>query len=462
MMARADNPSIAVLIKGAAAIMTGMTDAPRIAGPDIRVRGSAIAAIGELEPEPGERVIDATGCVIYPGWVNTHHHLLQALMKGVPAGMNVPLRQWLDVVPFAFRMRLDQEMLETAALLGLAELMLSGCTTVADFHNLYYPNMRFDSSAVIFETAERLGVRMVLCRGFSTRQRATTTPSPLAMPPESTAAVLADIERDVARWHDPSPNARRRIAAAPSSLTLSTEPGELKYIADAARQLGLRLHSHLAENDDDVIYCREVHGVRPVEYAARHTWMGKDVWLAHLVKIDTEDIRILAETGTGIAHCPGSNARLGNGIAPVTEMKAAGVRISLGQDGGAASDAGDMLAEAHFAWYAHRARSGSQAVSIEDVIHWATRGGAEILGLDAVGAVAPGLEADLAVYRLDDLRFAAFHDAAIAPVATGVRPYLKCLMVGGRIVVEDDAILGLDIDDLRRRARAAVTRLMTG
>ena len=459
-MTRAEDASVGLLIKGAAAIMTGMTDAPRVEGPDIRVRGSTIAAIGKLAPEPGEHVIDAAGCVVYPGWVNTHHHLLQALMKGVPAAMNVPLRQWLDLVPFAFRMRLDEEMLETAALLGLAELMLSGCTTVADFHNLYYPGIPFNSSAVIFNAAERLGLRMVLCRGFGTRARPTTTPSPLAMPPEPMAAVLADIERDAARWHDPAPNARRRIVAAPSSFTMSTEPDELRLIAAAMRQLGLRLHSHLAESNDDVDYCRDVHGLRPLEYAARHDWVGEDVWFAHLVQVDADDIRILADTGTGIAHCPGSNARLGNGIAPITEMRAAGVPISLGQDGGAASDAGDMLAEAHFAWYVHRARSGPQAISIEDVIHWATRGGAEILGLDAVGMVAPGFEADLAVYRLDDLRFAAFHDVAIAPVATGIRPYLKCLMVGGRIVVEDDTILGLDIGDIRRRTRAAIARLM--
>ncbi len=461
-MIRADDPSIPILIQGAAAIMTGLTDASRVGGPDIRVRGSTISAIGKLDPEAGERIIDAAGCVVYPGWVNTHHHLLQALMKGVPAGMNVPLRQWLDAVPFAFRMRFDEEMLETAALLGLAELLLSGCTTVADFHNLYYPNINFDSSAVIFNAAEQLGMRMVLCRGFNTRTRPTTTPSPLAMPPEALASVLTGIERDAARWHDPSPNARRRVVAAPSSLTLSSEPEELRQIAGEARRLGLRLHSHLAENSDDVAYCRDVHGLRPLEFAARHDWTGDDVWFAHLVKADAEDIRILAGTGTGIAHCPGSNARLGNGIAPVTEMEAAGVPISLGQDGGAASDAGDMLAEAHFAWYIHRAKGGPEALSIEDVIRWATRGGAGILGLDAVGIVAPGFEADLAVYRLDDLRFAAFHDVAVAPVATGIRPYLKCLIVGGRVVVEDDIILAFNADELRRRVHAAVARLMNG
>jgi cytosine/adenosine deaminase-related metal-dependent hydrolase len=459
-MTGSENPQNAILIRGAAAIMTGMSGPARAAGPDIRIRGSTITAVGKLNAEPGERVIDATGCIVYPGWVNTHHHLMQTLLKGVPAGLNVPLRKWLDAVPFAFRMRFDEEMLETAALLGLAELMLSGCTTVADFHHLYYPQIGFDSSAVIFRAAEQLGIRLVLCRAFGTRARAAANPSPLTMPPEPLRAVLAAIERDAARWHDPAPNARRRVVAAPANITVAVEPGELREIADEMRRIGLRLHSHLAENDDDGNYCRDTFGVGPLQYAAQHGWVGADVWFAHMVKVDPADIRILAETGTGIAHCPSSNARLGNGIAPIMEMRAAGLPISLGQDGAAASDSSDMLAEAHFAWYIHRARGGPQALTIEEVLHWGTQGGARILGLDAVGVVATGFEADLAVYRLDDLRFAAFHDAAIAPVATGIRPYLKCLMVGGRVVVEDDVIRGIETDQLRRRAHAAMRCLM--
>jgi cytosine/adenosine deaminase-related metal-dependent hydrolase len=461
-MANAAPDKSAILIRGSAAIMTGLSEAPRAVGPDIRIRGSTITAIGTFDPEPGERVIDANGCVIYPGWVNTHHHLLQSLMKGVPAGMNVPLRQWLDVVPFAFRMRLDEEMLETAALLGLAELILSGCTTVADFHNLYYPGIPFDSSAIIFTAADCLGIRLVLCRGFSARARPTITPAPLAMPPETFPMVLADLERVAARWHDPFPAARRRVVAAPSSFTQSLEAGQLRDLAVEVRRLGLRMHSHLAESRDDITYCRDVHGLRPLEYAARQYWTGPDVWFAHLVHVDAEDIRILGDTGTGIAHCPGSNARIGSGVAPVLEMHRAGVRIGLGQDGGAANDPGDLIADAHFAWYVHRAKGGHDALSIEDVIHWGTRAGAEILGLDAVGAIAPGLEADLAIYQLDDIRFAAFHDVAIAPVATGIRPRLKCLLVGGRIVVEEDRILGIDLGELRQRVNTAVRRLMDG
>jgi cytosine/adenosine deaminase-related metal-dependent hydrolase len=449
-----------ILIRGAAGIMTGDTQASRADGCDIRIRGTKIAAVGRLEPDAGERVLDATGCIIYPGWVNTHHHLLQTLMKGVPGGMNVSLREWLDAVPFAYRMRLDAETLETATLLGMAELMLAGCTTLADFHNLYYPGIAFDSSAVMYRAAEQLGMRFVLCRGFGTRARPVKDPNSRVMPPEDLRDVLADLERLATQWHDPAPDAMRRLAVAPSSFMLSTEAGKLREVAGQARRLGLRMHSHLAENADDVVICREVHDLRPMEYAARQDWVGPDVWFAHLVHLDDEDIRILGATGTGIAHCPGSNARIGNGIARVLEMRDAGAAISLGQDGSAANDPGDMISEAHFAWYIHRANSGYDAVSIADVVHWGTRGGAQVLGLDAVGLVAPGHEADLAVYRLDDIRFAGFHDPAIAPVATGVRPFLKYLMVGGRITVHDDTLLGLDLDQLRPRVAAGIRRLL--
>ena len=450
----------AVVVRGAKAIMTGSAQTPRAIGPDIRIHGSKIVAIGALTPEPGERVVDASDCVVYPGWVDTHHHLLQTLMKGVPGGMNVSLREWLDAVPFAFRMRFDAETLETAALLGMAELLLGGCTTIADFHNLYYPNMSFDSSEVMFRAAAQLGVRFALCRGFSSRLRPTTTPNPLTMPPERFADVMADIGRLASTWHDPSPASRRRVVVAPSSFTLSLEASQLSELATEARHLGLRMHSHLAESADDIKICREMHNLRPLEYAAHVGWTGPDVWFAHLVHIDEEDIRILGNTHTGIAHCPGSNGRIGNGVARVLDMRAAGASISLGQDGSAANDPGDMISEAHFTWYLHRAKNGYDSLSIEDVIHWGTHSGAKVLDLGAVGLIAPGYEADLAVYRLDDIRFAAFHDTAIAPVATGVRPFLKCLMVGGQSVVEDDKILGLDMDDLRGRVQAGVNRLL--
>jgi len=279
------------------------------------------------------------------------------------------------------------------------------------------------------------------------------------MRPETLRDAVADVTRTAAAFHDGGTCARRRVAVAAPMLTQSLGPEELRELAAEARRLGLGLHAHLAETRLDVDFCREVHYARPLEFARSVDWSGPDTWFAHLVHADEEDIRILAETRTSVAHCPGSNCRLGSGVADIPAMAAAGVRVGLGQDGGAANEPGHMLAEAHLAWYLHRSRSGAAAVSIEDIVHWGTRAGAEILGFDAVGAVAPGFEADLAIYRIDDVCFAAFHDMAIAPVATGIRPHLKCLMVGGRTIVEDGRILGLEMPALRERVRSAVLRL---
>lgn len=459
-MRQARTASATVLIRGAQAIMTGLPGKQmRSPARDIRVQGTLIREMGSLAPGANEQVIDARDCVIYPAWVNTHHHLLQGLLKGVPGGMNCGLTSWLQAVPFRYRMRFTGELLETAALLGLSELMLGGCATVADLHNLYYPGIGFDGAEILFRAASQLGMRLVLCRAVATRQRTMPDGSLDPMPLEHLHDALADVHRIAKTFHDGSARARQRIVVATPMLTQSLDPGELRELAAEARRLRLHLHSHLAETPFDLQYCRDAHDAYPLEFARSVGWTGPDSWYAHLTHITEEDIRILAQTRTAVAHCPGSNCRLGSGIADIPAMAAAGVRIGLGQDGGAASEPGHMLAEAHLAWYLHRSRAGASAVPIEDVIHWGTHAGAGILGLDALGALAPELEADLAVYQLDELCFAAHHDLAIAPLATGIRPKLKCLMIGGNVVVEDGRILGVDMAALLARAREAVGRL---
>lgn len=443
--------------------MTGLPGArARATGSDIRVEGSRIREIGRLAPRAGERVIDARDCVIYPGWVNTHHHLMHSLLKGVPQGMNAGLHEWLRSVPFHYRMRFTEEALETAALLGLSELALGGCTTVADFHSLYYPGMPYDAAAILFAAAKRIGVRFILCRGVTTRTRDPRYGPADAMPPEAFRDAVDDVVRTAAAFHDRAAGALRRVAVATPLLTQSLELAELRDLAAEARRLGLRLHAHLAETQLDAEYCQAVHHARPLEFARTVEWVGPDTWFAHLVHIDDADVRILADTRTAVAHCPGSNCRLGSGVANLPAMARAGVRIGIGQDGGSANEPGHMLADVHLAWYLHRSRNGAAAVTIEDVLHWATRSGAEALGLDMVGAIAPGLEADLAIYGVDDLCFAGFHDLAIAPIATGIRPHLKHLLVGGRTVAENGCILGLDLSALRARVRHALAQLRGG
>ena len=450
-----------MLIRNAAAIMTGLPgDAARAAGCDLRIDGQGrIAAIGRLAPEPGERMFDATDCVVYPGWINTHHHLAQSVLKGVPAGINLALAGWLEAVPYRYRRRFDAALLAVAAEIGMTELMLSGCTTVADHHYVYWPGMGYDPAPILFDLAERLGIRFVLCRGGATLPRPFELNDPGAPEPETLDAIAADVERLVKTYHDPGPEATRRIVMAPATPTWSLRPDELKPLARAARALGIRLHSHLSETADYVVFCREKYDRKPVEFVADHDWVGADVWFAHMVHVSESEIRLVAETGTGTAHCPASNCRLGSGVAPVPELARAGAPVSIGVDGSASNESGDSISEAHTCWYTHRAVKGAPAVTVEDVIHWGTRGGARVLGIDGVGAIEVGRAADLAVYELAEPRYAGLHDPAIGPVASGGRPKLRLLTVQGRVVVENDAIPGLDLPRLLARAREAVRRL---
>ncbi len=471
-----------LLIRGADALWTGLAgDAMRAgAGTDVRVRNGLIFATGSLRPEPGERIIEASGCVVYPGWVNTHHHLFQSLLKGIPAGINLALVPWLGAVPVPYRRFFDaEESLRLAARIGLVELLLSGCTTVADHQYHYWPGMPFDASRAVFEEAEKLGVRMVLCRGGQTLSRALTDANaPPQVSPETLDGFLASVERDVNNFHDASPTSMRRVVSAITTPSWSCSPDQLREMAHAARALGIRLHSHLSESFDYVRWARDMHGCTPMQFVAEHEWVGSDVWFAHMVHLSDDEIAMCASTGTGIAHCPQSNARLGSGIARIPEAMAAGVPIGLAVDGAASNEAADMINEAHACWLVHRAdpRSGERpdprahsarvmqpgghagAMTAEDVVHLGTVGGARVLGLDGVGSIAVGMAADLVLYDLDHPRYFGMHDPASGPVVCGGQPSLKAVLVQGRVVVENGAIPGLDLSHLRREAQAFVDR----
>ena len=465
-----------MLVRGAAHLWTGLpgTAMRAAGGTDLRVRDGVITAIGSLMPEPGEQVLDAAGCVIYPGWVNTHHHLFQSLLKGVPAGIDLPLVGWLAAVPVRYRRFFDhEEALRVAARVGLVELMLSGCTTVCDHQYHLYPGMPFDASAAVFDEAQKLGLRLVLARGGQTVARAMTDGSaPPQVAPVTVEQFMDSVEADVRRYHDPGPRAMRRVASAITTPNWSCRPEELLLMARQARRLGIRLHSHLSETFDYVRWAQEVHGCTPLQFAQEHEWLGPDVWFAHMVHLSDDEIALAARTGTGVAHCPQSNARLGSGIARVPEMLHSGVPVGLAVDGAASNEAADMLSEAHACWLLHRAdpRAGSQrggqpgghaaALAVEDVVRIGTAGGARVLGLDGVGTLAPGMAADFAVYDLDAPRFFGLHDPAIGPVASGGRPRLRALVCNGQVVVEDDRVPGLDLEALRHDAAVLVDTMI--
>jgi cytosine/adenosine deaminase-related metal-dependent hydrolase len=448
------------VVIGAEAIFTGRSAVDERIGGDIRIRDGRIVALGTVGSEPGDHVIDARGCVVTPGLVNTHHHLFQSVLKGVAAGIDCELEAWLESVPYTYWDRVDAEAMEVAAQLGMVELLLSGCTTVSDHHYIYDASRGFDAAHVLFETADRLGMRFVLARGGASQGRKFTKDDPrVPMPLEDIDTMLAATQDLAARYHDPAPDAMRRLAFAPTTPFWSIPESTLRPVAEATRQMGLRLHSHLSETRNYNDYCTATYGCRPVEFVAERGWVGEDVWFAHLVHVDDDELRILADTGTGMSHCPQSNGRLGSGIAPADRFARMGGKVSLAVDGAASNEAADMANEMHVAWMTHRAAKGPQAVRCEDVMRWATAGGAQVLGLPAIGTIAPGQAADIAVFDLNHPRYAGLHDPLIAPVASGGAAKMRHVLVNGRTVVENGAIPGLDLPRLVSRTRDVVRRI---
>jgi cytosine/adenosine deaminase-related metal-dependent hydrolase len=449
----------ALLIENATGIFTGGPGLAMRTSGSIRIRDGVIVAIGALQAEPNERSLDASGCVVYPGLISTHHHLFQSVLKGVRSGINLPLAGWLRSVSYTFWSKIDEEALAVAARIGLTEMLLSGTTTVADHHYLFSDTFRFDPAQVIFEVARSLGIRLVFCRGGATKGRHFDNGKTVPMPIESLDRMLQSVEACAQRFHDTSPGSLSHVALAPTTPTWSLDPGELKEVVAAARRMKLRLHSHLSESSEYVDFCLSVHGKRPVEWLADHDWLGPDVWFAHLVHLDPNEVRILASTGTGMAHCPQSNCRLGSGVAPADAMARLGGAVSLGVDGAASNESADMISEMHSAWHTHRAVKGADAVTAEDVVHWATAGGARVLGLPQIGTLAPGQQADIAIFNLDQPRHFGMHDPMIAPVTCAGSASLRYLLIGGRTVVENGAIPGLDIQKLKSDAARVVARL---
>jgi cytosine/adenosine deaminase-related metal-dependent hydrolase len=449
----------ALLIENATGIFTGRPGAAMRTGGSIRLRDGVIVAMGELKAEPGERRLDASGCVIYPGLISTHHHMFQSVMKGVKSGIDLPLAGWLRSVPYTFWSRIDEDALAVAARIALTEMLLSGTTTVADHHYLFSDSFRFDPAQVIFDVARSLGIRLVFCRGGATVRRHFDAGKTVPMPVESLDRMLQSVEACAQRFHDTSPGSLTQVALAPTTPTWSLDPGELREVIAAARRMKLRLHSHLSETHEYVDFCLSVHGKRPVQWLADHDWLGSDVWFAHLVHLDADEVGILASTGTGMAHCPQSNCRLGSGIAPADAMARLGGAVSLGVDGAASNESADMISEMHSAWHTHRATKGADAVTAEDVVHWATAGGARVLGLPQIGTLALGQQADIAIFDLDQPRHFGMHDPMIAPVTCAGSANLRALLIGGRMVVENGAVPGVDIQKLRSDAARVVARL---
>lgn len=447
------------LIKGARGIFTALPgEAARTTG-DIRVRAGKIAEIGALTPEAGERIVDASGCVVTPGLVNTHHHLFQSLMKGVTDGLDSPLFRWLRVVPYTYWDKLDEEALRVSAMVGMAELALSGATTIADHHYIFSDTYDFDPGDLLFDTASKFGVRFAFCRGGATMGRSFDDGRLKPIPTESLEAMLGSVEASAARWHDASPDSMRRVVLAPTTPTFSLDPGELREMAATARAKGLRMHTHLSETTDYDAWTESKYGKRPIHWMGEQGWLGPDVWFAHLTTADDSEVRALYETGAGMAHCPQANARLGSGVAPADKLSRLGGNVSLAVDGAAANEAADMASALYAAFTVHRATKGAGAVSADDVLRWATAGGAKVLGLGAIGTIEPGKSADLAIFDLSNPRYLGQHDPYASPVISAGQAQVRHSFVQGREIVRDGKLPWLDMGKLAEDANRIVARM---
>ena len=449
-----------LLIRNARLLVTMDAQRREIAGGGVFARDHVIEAVGpsaEL-PAGADEVIDAHDQVVLPGMVNTHHHMYQTLTRAIPAVQDCELFGWLGGL-YPIWANLTPEMVRVSTQTAMAELLLSGCTTSSD-HLYVYPNgVRLDDS---LEAAREIGMRFHAARGAMSVGQSLG-----GLPPDSVVeredAILTDTQRLIERWHDPARYAMQRIVVAPCS-PFSVSRELMRDAAQLARAHGVSLHTHLAENDNDVAYTREKFGCTPAEYLQSVGWVGADVWCAHCVKLDAAGIKLFARTGTGVAHCPCSNMRLASGIAPIRAMREAGVAVGIGVDGAASNDAGHMLGEVRMALLLQRVAQaperGATLMSARQALELATLGGARVLGRDDIGALAPGMAADVVTIGLDEVGLAgAQRDPAAALLFCQVSR-VRHSVVGGRVIVRDGQLATVDLPRLIERHNALAAQLV--
>jgi 8-oxoguanine deaminase len=412
---------------------------------------------GATPASAGAATFDASRHVVLPGLINTHHHFYQTLTRALPAAMDRELFPWLQAL-YPVWARLTPERLELGVTVAMSELLLSGCTTTTD-HHYVFPSGLEDAVDIEVAVAKRLGMRVLLTRGSMNRsQRDGGLPPDSVVQDEDT--ILADSARVVAKHHQRGEEAMVQIALAPCS-PFSVTTSLMRKTAELAEKLGVRLHTHLAETEDENKFCEQIHNCRPLDYLEQCGWLNSRTWLAHGIFFNAEEMKRLGRAKTSISHCACSNQLLASGCCPVCEMEEAGVDIGLGVDGSASNDASNLMQEVRAAFLLQRARYGVLKVSHKDALRWVTRGSAACVGRPELGEIAVGKAADLALYKLDDLRFSGHGDPVAALVLCGAHRADR-VMVAGRWAVIDGAIPGLDVTGLIRRHSAAARAMQAG
>jgi len=415
---------------------------------DILIDGPVITAVrptGVIEPGKADETIEADRYLVIPGLVNTHHHLYQTLTRGLKAVQDVSLFTWLTELYKRWQ-HVDYHAVKTAAKVSIAEMLLSGCTTTSD-HFYLFPEGSDVRLEAVLEAAEELGMRIHACRGSM-----TVGQSMGGLPPDNCTerddSVLEDCRRAVEQFHDAGEHSMRRIDLAPCS-PFNVSPELFRDTRELARSLGVLLHTHAAETKDEEKYCLDRFGVRPIAYLHEHGWLGPDVYLAHCVHLSDDEIKLIAQTQTGVSYCPCSNMRLASGIPPIQQLIEQGAKVGIGVDGSSSNDGGNVLAEARQALLLQRLNGSAQQFKVADAFKLATIGGASCLNRPTLGHIAPGASADLALYRRDDIAFAgAVEQDPLAALILCHAPRADKVIVNGKIIVNDSRLVHVDETEL--------------
>ena len=419
-------------------------------GVDLYCEDGLIRSIGPALPHTADKVVDARHCWCYPGLVNTHHHLYQVFSRNLPQVQNLELFDWLTTL-YEIWKGLDESVIRLSSLTGMGELMKHGCTTCFD-HHYVFPAHAGDLIGAQFAAAEELGIRMFASRGSMDLSKKDG-----GLPPDSVVQTVDEIMKDSARiieqYHDPRPGSMRQVALAPCS-PFSVSAELLRQSAILARQYGVRLHTHLCETKDEERYMLTHHGVRPLEFMASLGWTGPDVWYAHGIHFNDEELRELARTGTGVAHCPISNMKLASGVARIPDMLELGVPVGLAVDGSASNDGSSLMEELRVAYLLHRLHSSAKAPSGYQVLKMATRGSARLLGRDDIGQLTAGKCADFFLVDSRRLELVGGEYSPADVLATvGLRGPVDYTVVNGKITVKDGHLVTIDEDRIAAEAR---------
>jgi cytosine/adenosine deaminase-related metal-dependent hydrolase len=429
---------------------------------DILIKGNRIHSVGDnLRNQVNEkevRIIDCSDCVVIPGLVNTHHHFYQTLTRNLPAVQNAKLFDWL-IYLYDIWKNIDEDAVYYSSLLAMGELLKTGCTLTTDHHYVFPQNVSGDLIGIQFEAASKLGMRFSPSRGSMSLSKKNG-----GLPPDSVVQtedkILEDSIRLIQLFHNPSEDSMRKIVLAPCS-PFSVTPGNLRDTAKLARQYGVRLHTHLAETMDEEEYCRSKTGKNPLALMEEVDFIGEDVFYAHGIYFNDDELKVLAETKTSVAHCPSSNMRLGSGIARVTEMKKMGINVGIGVDGSASNDCSDMLGEVRNAMLLQRVKYGADALTAENAFELCIKGGAKILNYEKTGTIKEGYLADLALFNINKLEYTgSLSDPLAALIFTGISHQAEYTIVNGKIVIEKGRLVGEDEEVIIKNGNEIAARLL--